>query len=175
MALGCMRTPEAVRTTLSQSFHLQSWKSLLIDSLVTDSFQTVLGVAPHTVYHSCMRSHFCLASLLHCVVARTQGHWRVMMICVQYIPGAAGPLGGTHKADFALFRKLLSYQVISKGCISSCPFFLAAGCASRPTWAQEGFRTSARSSDSSNTWWWTRPSKRTSSLRAQWRTSTVRP
>lgn len=55
-----------------------------------------------------------------------------------------------------------------------CSLF-PAGCASRPTWAPEGFRTSAHSLDSSSTWWWTRPSKRTSSPPAQSRTSTARP
>lgn len=50
-----------------------------------------------------------------------------------------------------------------------------AACGAPPTWAPGGCPTSARSCGSSSTWWWTRPSRRTSSGPAPWRTSPAPP
>lgn len=131
-------------------------------------------------------------SVFHTVVVRMQGQWR-MMISVLYKRGAAGaPNAGTYNTDFPGLAKENSYliksytrfyrllfplpSVLTVSCNAATPCsFFPAGCASRPTWAPEGFRTSALSSDNSSTWWWTRPSKRTSSPPAQLRTSTARP
>lgn len=157
------------------------YKSLMIDSLVSDSYKPSCTVHSR-LYNSCRSSHFGLVSFT--VVVRTRGQWR-MMICVLYKRGAAGALNaglcGTYSTTTCLIEShtsfpgspfLLTFVLRHPPLFSLSP---PAGCASRPTWAPEGFRTSALNSDSSSTWWWTRPSRRTSSLRAQWRTSTARP